>query len=200
MITHPPNVSSHREERTEALLSGSRTALVVNGWATRSHWVRIVCRAPAHCPGPLRRYWYGVQGPKTTWTQSAGSLRSNISRFGRTPICNCKSNMIVCFVHSAVWYVSMVPQCYTKMKWTDLFGYEIQVWDVIYLESRLFWAGIAEETMRGFAHCCQPNMFWELQLCTAGMLWCVWVINVRIIFTFSCFFFSQSQWFLAFLS
>lgn len=95
IVTAPPNVSSQGEKKTDGLLSGSGTALVLKGWATRSHWVRIACRAPAHCPGPVRRYWYGVQGPKKTLTQSTGSLSRSLRMLGRTPICDWKSVMMV---------------------------------------------------------------------------------------------------------
>lgn len=94
-ITIPPYVSSWGEKRTHDLLPCSGTTLVLKGWATRSHWVRIAWRAPAHCPGPVRRYWYGVQGPKKTFTQSTGSLRSSLRKFGRTPTCDWKSIMVL---------------------------------------------------------------------------------------------------------
>ena len=91
IVTAPPNVSSQGKKGEDGPLSGSGTGLVLKGWATRSHWVRIAWRAPAHCPGPVRRYWYGVQGPKKTLTHSAGSLSSSLRRFGRTPICDWTS-------------------------------------------------------------------------------------------------------------
>lgn len=141
IITLPPNVSSQGRVRTDCLVFGSGTALVLKGWATRFHWLRIACRAPAHCPGPVRRYWYGVQGPKKTFTQSWGSLRSSVRRFGRTPTCNWKSNENVSFI--CLRYCNRVSY---KGNWTDLLGHEIQVWDIIYLESSLSWAGVAEST------------------------------------------------------
>jgi len=87
IATVPPSTSA-QGEIADGLLSG--TALVLKGWANRSHWVRIAWRAPAHCPGPVRRYWYGVQGPKKILTQSTGSVSSSVRRFGRTPTCDWK--------------------------------------------------------------------------------------------------------------
>lgn len=85
IIKVPPNVINQDERRTNFMASGSGTALVLKGLKTRSHCVRIACLAPAHCPGPVRRYWYGVQGPKKTFVQSTGSLRNRRRRLILTP-------------------------------------------------------------------------------------------------------------------
>lgn len=81
-------VSSHRKAAPEQLDSGSGAALVRKGCATRSHWVWMARRAPSHWPGPVRRYWYGVHGPRNTFNHSLGSVRNRRRRFGRTPICD----------------------------------------------------------------------------------------------------------------
>lgn len=66
--------------------SASGTTLVLNGWTTRSHWVRMAWRAPSHRPGPTKRYWYGVHGPAKARQASLGSLIKSHSKFGRAPI------------------------------------------------------------------------------------------------------------------
>lgn len=100
-IAVPPNMSRQGERKKDGLVSGSGTTRVLKGWATRSHWVRMAWRAPAHCPGPVRRYWYGVHGPKKAFTQSTGSVSSILRRFGRTPTCDWKSIMrLVSYAYS----------------------------------------------------------------------------------------------------
>lgn len=77
----------------ERLMSGfgSVTTLVLIGWNTRSHWVRIAWRAPAHFPGPVRRYWYGVQGPKKPAVPE--SLKKSYGMFGLTPTSSDRESM-----------------------------------------------------------------------------------------------------------
>lgn len=45
----------------------------------------MALRAPPHFPGPCKRYWYGVQGPKKTSMASFGSERNRNRRLGFTP-------------------------------------------------------------------------------------------------------------------
>ena len=39
----------------------------------RFHCVKMASRAPGHLPGPARRYWYGVHGPKKHLRANTGS-------------------------------------------------------------------------------------------------------------------------------
>lgn len=48
----------------------------------RSHWVMIAFLAPSHFPGPVRRNWYGVHGPKKMVKARCGSVRSRENMLG----------------------------------------------------------------------------------------------------------------------
>lgn len=48
----------------------------------RSHWVKMAFLAPSHFPGPVKRNWYGVDGPKKMVKPRRGSVRSIENRLG----------------------------------------------------------------------------------------------------------------------
>lgn len=176
IITLPPNVSSQGDNRMDGLVSGSGTSLVLKGWATRVHCVRIACRAPAHCPGPVRRYWYGVQGPKKIFTQSTGSLRSSIRRFGRTPTCKWKSLCPLYVYGNTVLYkaeLNWPPWPWNPGRKCNLLGEQPVV-------GRDSWESKGKERI----HLYDNNTRFELNFDLSG----------EMMSTFSCFSFSQTQW------
>ena len=73
-MSHLKNQSTIRTSRTSIITAlvppggelSFRTRVFI-GARVRSHCVRMASRAPSHCPGPCRRYWYGVHGPKKTF-------------------------------------------------------------------------------------------------------------------------------------
>ena len=73
-MSHLKNHSTIRTSRTSIITAlvppGGELSFrtrVFMGARVRSHCVRMASRAPSHCPGPCRRYWYGVHGPKKTF-------------------------------------------------------------------------------------------------------------------------------------
>lgn len=60
----------------------SCTIRVLVALNVRSHWVMIAFRAPSHFPGPVKRNWYGVHGPKKMAKARRGSVRSRENRLG----------------------------------------------------------------------------------------------------------------------
>lgn len=61
---------------------GSSTVRVLVALIVRSHWVKMAFLAPSHFPGPVKRNWYGVHGPKKTVKARRGSVRSIENRLG----------------------------------------------------------------------------------------------------------------------
>lgn len=61
----------------------------------RSHWVKMAFLAPFHFPGPVRRNWYGVHGPKKMVKARRGSVRSRENRLGFALILVRSSSMYV---------------------------------------------------------------------------------------------------------
>ena len=60
----------------------SCTVRVLVTLMVRSHWVKMAFLAPFHFPGPVRRNWYGVHGPKKMVKARRGSVRSRENRLG----------------------------------------------------------------------------------------------------------------------
>lgn len=60
----------------------SFTILVLVTLNVRSHWVMMAFLAPSHFPGPVKRYWYGVHGPKNMVKARHGSVRRMENRLG----------------------------------------------------------------------------------------------------------------------
>jgi len=66
------------KSRLRLLLSvvAMATRRVFSGCSTRSRDESIASLAPRHAPGPTRRYWHGVAGPKYTAMAKRGSVTS----------------------------------------------------------------------------------------------------------------------------
>lgn len=63
--------------------------------SVRSHWFKMAFLAPFHFPGPVKRNWYGVHGPKKMAKARRGSVRSIENRLGLALISVRSSSMYV---------------------------------------------------------------------------------------------------------
>lgn len=73
----------------------SCTIRVLVALRVRSHWVKMASLAPSHLPGPVKRNWYGVHGPKKMVKARRGSVRSMENRLGFALIEVRRSSMYV---------------------------------------------------------------------------------------------------------
>lgn len=73
----------------------SCTIRVLVALRVRSHWVKMASLAPSHLPGPVKRNWYGVNGPKKMVKARRGSVSSMENRLGFALIEVRRSSMYV---------------------------------------------------------------------------------------------------------
>lgn len=73
----------------------SRTVRVRVALSVRFHWFKMAFLAPFHFPGPVKRNWYGVHGPKKMANARRGSVRSIENRLGFALISIRSSSMYV---------------------------------------------------------------------------------------------------------
>ena len=121
--------------------------LVFRDISALSHCVKIASRAPLHLPGPVKRNWYGVQGPKKHENANLGSV---INIFSEKKKKRHSNNNVKKFNYIYIWVSLWKSQWHTISVRISLYWFNRTTVASIYYERTIFFLRLIKRKNRLF--------------------------------------------------